>query len=333
MSTASTIGLISALFDGRMVGREEARRLLGTEVAAADAQLKCLLDSKLPIEKTVARGKTFYRWTGTAQPPMAPVGLPTVLGGHFAASLATLFEPTGYASGIRQAAQTLANLSPRPGRFQDADRKFVFISRGGEIAFPKSEDVLTDLVDILLDGFRTRLVYRDQKGRRRAVEVEPLSVAVYDHQLYLIGRRGDRTLHPYRFARIEKAVRLSKKVVYPPRSNYDPEQLFRDSIGIYLDDKYPVVQLRLKVSERWAQFMQSHRWHRSQFVERTPEGPILKMRVRHCPELSRWALGFGSEAEVLEPLTLRAEIAAVAEQMATLYKSNRNGRRAAGPKS
>jgi predicted DNA-binding transcriptional regulator YafY len=327
MSTARTLRLVAQLYERHSIGRDEARKLLGTRVAAADVQLKSLLASGLPIEKAWQRGKVFYRWRRIEPPSTASVGLPTVLAGHFAASLAKLFEETSYGSGMRQAAHTLARLSARPERFHDADRKFVFISRGGEMAFPDREDRLTDAIDILLDGYGASLTYRHQDGRQHTIAIEPLSVAIYDHQLYLIARRPDHTLHPYRFARIETIARLPKKFEYPPRTEYDPEQLFRDSIGVYIDDKFPVEKVRLRVSPQWAQFMRSHRWHRSQQVDRSPDGYILSIRVRRCPELTRWALGFGADAEVLEPAALRAEVADHVARMAALYGKNKRRRR------
>jgi predicted DNA-binding transcriptional regulator YafY len=50
-------------------------------------------------------------------------------------------------------------------------------------------------------------------------------------------------------------------------------------------------------------------WHPSQRIETRRNGTIvLSLQVADTLELRRWILGFGSEAEVLEPRKLRDEI-------------------------
>src|SRR2546430_10376393 len=53
--------------------------------------------------------------------------------------------------------------------------------------------------------FRSQIRYRSFDGARRSVRIEPLSLALYDHQLYVIARPRGREAHPYRFSRIEAA--------------------------------------------------------------------------------------------------------------------------------
>jgi predicted DNA-binding transcriptional regulator YafY len=50
-------------------------------------------------------------------------------------------------------------------------------------------------------------------------------------------------------------------------------------------------------------------WHPSQHIETRRNGTVvLSLKVADTLELRRWILSFGSEAEVLEPLSLRDEI-------------------------
>src|SRR5437588_427656 len=77
-----------------------------------------------------------------------------------------------------------------PERFQDWRRQFVYLVRGGEKALPEKEGLLSDVVDALQRRRALRLRYHAFDGTRRTVRVEPLSLAVYDHQLYVIARPG-----------------------------------------------------------------------------------------------------------------------------------------------
>jgi proteasome accessory factor B len=140
---------------------------------------------------------------------------------------------------------------------------------------------------------------------------------VHDHQLYVVGRDDRGELHPYRFSRIRSVDVLDETFDYPGRTEYDPEQVFRDSFGIFLD--LPVHDVMLRLHKQWTTYAQSHRWHDSQKVEVAPDHVIVRMRVRVCPELEAWILGFGEEAEVLAPAVLRAKIAKRVTALAALY--------------
>lgn len=325
MSTESTLRLVGELHAGRTIGRAEAAKILATKIAAADKQLG-VLTRLLPVERLKRRGKVLYRWKLREGALTRPIPVATVLAGYFGSSLAKLFEGTVYEPGMRNVAETLLDISGRSRGFENADRQFVFLTRGGEVALPSKEKVLDDIIQVLQDSHRARLVYRSAEGQRSALSVQPLSIAIYDHQLYLIARRTDGTFHPYRFARIERVTRLPQRAQYPPQTEYDPEQVFRDSIGVYVDDRFPVQDVEVLVSKRWKTFMESHRWHRSQRLISTKLGYLLRMRVRICPELERWVLGFGAEARVVRPEALRARVARISGEMHALYSDERKPR-------
>jgi predicted DNA-binding transcriptional regulator YafY len=245
----------------------------------------------------------------------------TVLAAYFGASLGQLFDETVYGDGMRRAAQIVRDVSGRAERFEQADRQFVFVKRGGEIGFPDKENILNEMVTILLDSHEARLRYRAGNGKIATALVHPLSIAIYDHQLYVIARRRDGSFHPFRFARIEQVTRLNRRVPYPTRDEYDPEQVFRDSIGVYVDKRLPVKHVTLRLKPVWARYTKTHRWHPSQDPLCGPKRDELHLRVRVCPELIRWVLGFGADAVVLKPASLRKRVIATALRMARSYRT------------
>src|SRR5436190_567371 len=105
--------------------------------------------------------------------------------------------------------------------------------------------------------------------------------------------------------RFEAAETAGGTFQYPDKDSYDPERVFADSFGIAVDEKYPVTRIEVSLAARWSAFVQSHRWHRSQesFVR---GGRIhVRLRVRLCPEVVAWILGFGPDVRVVEPKALR----------------------------
>ncbi|TMB10917.1 MAG: WYL domain-containing protein [Deltaproteobacteria bacterium] len=232
---------------------------------------------------------------------------------------------TGATSGIGLEAarsQYVSREAVHPERFQDSRRQFVFLVRGGEKALPEKEDVLEEVVDALQRRRGLQIRYRDFVGARKSVRIEPLSLAVYDHQLYVIGRPRGGPTHAYRFSRIETAETVGGTFPYPDKDSYDPERVFADSFGIIVDDKYPIEQIEMSLAPRWTSYVRSHRWHRSQESVVRSGRVHVRLRVRVCPELVSWILGFGPDARVIGPPRLKRHIGRLAQRMARTHHAD-----------
>jgi len=319
VSIERTARLVSALLSGRDLTRADAGALIGLRAAAVDRQLEAI-GRHLPLVREKRRGKLHVRIDrskiagGRERIPVA-----TTIAACVGASLARLFEGTSFEAGMHDLVHYVSRDAFHPERFQDSRRQFVFLVRGGEKALPENEELLEEVVDALQRRRGLRIRYRGFDGARRTVRIEPLSLAVYDHQLYVIGRPRGGSTHPYRFSRIEAAETAGGTFQYPDKDSYDPERVFADSFGIAVDEKYPVTRIEVSLAARWSAFVQSHRWHRSQesFVR---GGRIhLRLRVRLCPEVVAWILGFGPDVRVVEPKALRRRIARLARQMASVH--------------
>ncbi|TMA14497.1 MAG: WYL domain-containing protein, partial [Deltaproteobacteria bacterium] len=299
-----------------------ATALLGVRVAAVDRQLEAI-GRHVPLVRERRKGQVHVRIdrskiTGGAE----RVPIATMIAACVGASLAKLFEGTTYEKGMHDLVHYVSREAVHPERFQDSRRQFVFLVRGGEKALPEKEDVLEEVVDALQRRRGLQLRYRDFVGARKSVRIEPLSLAVYDHQLYVIGRPRGGPTHAYRFSRIETAEAVGGTFPYPDKDSYDPERVFADSFGIIVDDKYPIEQIEMSLAPRWASFVRSHRWHRSQesFVR---SGRVhVRLRVRICPELVSWILGFGPEARVIGPPRLKRQIGRLAQRMARTHQAD-----------
>jgi predicted DNA-binding transcriptional regulator YafY len=324
-SIERTAKLIAALLSGRDFTRAEATALLGVRVAAVDRQLEAI-GRHIPLVREKRRGRLHIRVDrskvagGVERIPIA-----TIIAACVGASLAKLFEGTNYERGMRDLVHYVSREAVHPERFQDSRRQFVFLVRGGEKALPEKEELLEEVVDALQRRRGLQIRYRGFDGARRSVRIEPLSLAVYDHQLYVIGRPRGGQAHPYRFSRIEAAEEVGGTFQYPDKDSYDPERVFADSFGIFVDEKYPVEPIEVSLAPRWAPFVRSHRWHRSQesFVR---AGRVhVRLRVRLCPEVVAWVLGFGADVRVIRPPALGRRIARLAQQMGKVHRGDHFG--------
>ena len=148
--------------------------------------------------------------------------------------------------------------------------------------------------------------------------LEPYTLLVYKKGLYLAGyshhHQSVRTFSLDGFREIE---RLKKdRFEYP--KDYHPSQLFEGNFGLIGG---PRTHVRLLFDASVGRYVRRRRWHPTQKITKTERGVELAMDVSGTVELTSWILGWGSKVEVLEPESLRDEIAAEAARVAGKYKT------------
>lgn len=98
----------------------------------------------------------------------------------------------------------------------------------------------------------------------------------------------------------------------------DHERFFKSSFGIFQGSEPKEVEIEF--GKTVASFVRERRWHSSQRVKELDSGRILvSMSVAVTPELVQWVLGFGPEAQVLEPKDLRDQVVSAVAEMAKYY--------------
>ena len=296
------------LLKGEVLDRTKLAEFLEIQPAAAWGYVQAAVEN-IEAAKLVKPGRSqAVRLLGVRH------GAPTmevVVAACFAASLSSLFEGSAYQSKIREALDYVLDASPRPERFADFPRKFFFVRRGGEPGLRAKQQMLERIVKAVIDSHEIDVEYLHFSEKVSKVTLRPLSLVIYDHQLYVLGRRnedeGERDWL-LRFSRIQEVSRRQGRgFTYPADHEFNPERLFEHSFGIFTSGDPELLEVRLH--RRWASYAKSHRWHRSQEVHVDSHGVTLTMRVGICPEVEAWVLSFADEAEVLRPEHLRRKVA------------------------
>jgi predicted DNA-binding transcriptional regulator YafY len=308
--------LCADLLSGREHDRQSLAARLGVRPAMADRLIRAAIEHLPGVSERRDGKQRKIRMEAGARTP-APE-YPTAVAACFGASLWPLFRGSSYEAGIRNALTHVVGRTKRRLVFENIDRKFCFLRRGGEAALTERQALLDDVIEAVLHHRVVAVRYTHFTGASEQLRLEPLSIVVHDHQLYVVARGPHRALHPYRFARLEWVEVLDEVFPYPRRDAYDPEQVFRDSFGVFLD--LPVRSVEIRLDKRWEVYARTHRWHDSQVVVAGPDYVTVKLRVRACPELEAWILGFGEEAHVLRPVGLRRRMAAHARGLARRYR-------------
>lgn len=306
--------LVRELVRGRTLDRHGVSKLLKMTPAAADRFVRDFVKHWPEVVEDREGGRRVLRWSRTGTVPDA-----VAVAACFGASLSRLFDGSNYESGLREARRRVLDHVKRPQRFEHFERKFYFVQGGGEMMLPDNAAFLDEVVDAVLQHNPVVMTYRRFSGHEEELRIRPLSIAVYDHQLYVIGRDDADVDHPFRFSRISCVEREGTTFEYPSKAEYDPDGLFNDSFGIFVGGEHGVEAVELRLNRRWKSFVSCHRWHRSQKIVTRQDHLLVRMRVRLCPELKAWILGFGPDAEVLAPTALRDDVRATVAAMGRVY--------------
>ncbi len=304
-SIQRTLRLVRDLLDGKRHDRHTAAKRLGIKEANAYRQLEAIAEAIPGMEWSDTRPQ---RLRFDAAMVGGSPDRQSAVAACFGASLSGLFSGTRYQDDFRRALEFLVKRTRRKSEFQSLERKFYFVTRGGEQALPQKAEILERITSALLQTHMVRITYERFEAKREKLRVQPLTLAIYEHQLYLIGREDGKQPHPYRLSRIAEAEVMTETFSYPEKAEYDPDVAFHAAFGIFLNQEGAIETITIRLSARWATYARSHRWHRSQSLSWEGKQPVVTVSCRVCPEVFAWILGFGDEAEVLAPERVRHEV-------------------------
>jgi proteasome accessory factor B len=150
-----------------------------------------------------------------------------------------------------------------------------------------------------------RLLVTVDAQKRGAFQLDPYTLLVYKKGLYLAGwsdaHQAIRTFALDGFKDVEWLK--GNKFEYP--ADYQPEKLYEGAFGLIRGEP---VKVKIRFSEKVARYVRRRRWHPTQRVRNVAGGVELTMEVRGTTEIVSWVLGFGQEAEIVEPAELREAV-------------------------
>jgi proteasome accessory factor B len=160
--------------------------------------------------------------------------------------------------------------------------------------------------------------YDPAKGTRTA-RVRPYLIepSLTMRALYLIGWDETRgAIRTFKLERIEEVTLTAAFFEPPPDGTI--ETTFQRAWDIIADQ--PDVDVLLRFSPAVAGRVVETGWHPSQQLEPSDDGTLhWRARVSGTLEIRSWILGWGADVEVLEPVELREEIAAIVRATASKY--------------
>ena len=190
---------------------------------------------------------------------------------------------------------------------------------------------LYNLGDTLrLDEKIDKINYSMERGRTLDIEyftinkntlyeenVDPYNLIFKDGDWYIVGYSHDEDkVKVYRLSRIRN-IDITNDIYMKPKT-FSLNDFLTNSWGVFNGEKQLV---KVKFSKNVAELIRKVKWSSTQELEDLDDGSmILKFYIDELGDIKTWILGFGGEAEVIEPLSLRADINEEIKKLLNIYK-------------
>lgn len=170
---------------------------------------------------------------------------------------------------------------------------------------PSGQKYLTDLMAAMLDNSQVRIEYRKYSSDlSEQLTVCPYALKEDMKRWYLVGYSLERdALRVYSLDRIVELKVLETKFRLP--RNFDIDELFRDSYGVYLSENEDPQSIVLECDTEQARFLDGLPLHRSQRITWLASKARVAIRVVPNPRLIMDLCALGPRIKVLSPDSVR----------------------------
>lgn len=238
---------------------------------------------------------------------------------YFSKGLLKPLEGTPIYGSLDSALQKIgAALPPQSFQFLRGLDQAVSVRTAGFKDYSRSREVLDVLMRSVRHKFTTRINHRTaqfEKGIER--EIDPYRLWYVNNGIYLVGHdHRSAEIRAFAVERIASARPTNRRFEVP--ADFDFDKLTETAFNLIWGQPQEV---KIHFSREQAPYVQERTWHPSQTIEKRANGSIdLSIRVANLWELKRWLVGWGADARVVQPESLRKEIE---EECARMLRVNR----------
>ncbi|HEY3121854.1 MAG TPA: WYL domain-containing protein [Vicinamibacteria bacterium] len=173
--------------------------------------------------------------------------------------------------------------------------------------YSEKQDVIAALIDATLHQRQATIAYFSFNSRRtKSYTVDPYRLVYYRGGLYLYARAHEYgEVRTFAVERIQRIEVLDATFEIP--SDFSVSEYARGAFGIAGGEPEPV---EIVVGAEMASYIRERVWHESQSIEDRADGSVvLRMNVAPGWELKSWIKGFLPHVRVVQPASLRDEVA------------------------
>lgn len=270
--------------------------------------LDALMFAGFPLVSERRDRRVYYRFLDTFRLGDVPFTADEILALAFGEDLLRTLEGTVFHDSIRSAlAKIRSGLGPELGDYLARLGESFRVLPGPHKNYARSRETIQVLSDAVLARRTIRMRYRTGRtGALSTREFDPYRVWYRSGGLYVVGRdHRSGEIRTFAVDRIRRLEATERRFEVP--ESFDFEAYIGSSFGVIAE---PATRVRIRFDRRWADYVKERRWHASQTVVRGPGGSVeLCLNAGGTAELRSWVLSFGSGAQVLEPESLRRDVA------------------------
>lgn len=329
--------LIELLQSGRTYNTRELAELSGISRRQVFRDLKALQDSGIALLYDPQR-QGYWLASATYLPPTDLTLDETLSLLSLACGLGRRNEGVPFHEPARSAAIKLLSNLPGHLRTHLGDcASAIDVRMDAHHPHENGQPRYNQLLRAIRERVKVRICYHSLfEGTQLTTLLSPYRLLFLRRAWYVVGRssahRSVRTFHVGRILSLELT-----------EDHYDVPPRF--SLDRYLGNAWRLVRERgcrtnvvVRFQPKVAQNVAEVTWHKTQSVTWNADGTLdFRVQVDGLSEISWWIMGYGDQAEVLQPQALRDLVASHARRMAALYAAPRRSarphpRRAAPPR-
>ncbi len=219
---------------------------------------------------------------------------------------------------IARSATLLADPAVRPAALASVAQASV----KGHIDYTAQGGLLQTLCAAIQDRQVCEVRYQAASKPTPSVHhIAPLRLVAYRAALYLHAYKVTERAVPEIVVAMLLAVHRLKELT-PLRRHFDLPEPDQETDGLFGLMAFQPFAVAARFSAGAAPYVRERRWSTDQTLTDEPDGGVtLRFLARSEAEVLSWILGFGPEAELLEPSALRRALAEQAATLAARYAS------------
>jgi predicted DNA-binding transcriptional regulator YafY len=228
---------------------------------------------------------------------------------YFSRDLLKVFQDTVFYDALDSLFEKItATLPPESISYLERVRQTLHASLKPSGTHTPNRDIITHLNEAAIERRAVEMDYytmsRKDETRRT---VDPYQLCFLNGSFYLIGfchlRQDIRT---FALDRISNLEITDQRFTVP--GDFTMEDFLKSSFGIQRGEPQ---RIRIRFDADTAGYIREKTWHESQTITGEDDGGIvLRIDVAATDEIKNWIRSWGAHAEVLAPVTLRAEMRA-----------------------
>lgn len=169
---------------------------------------------------------------------------------------------------------------------------------------------LTCISDAIRKRKRIRFNYHTLKKQTGTYKVEPWSLVLHQGRVMLLAGKIETSGCINRLFNLDRMEAIEMLAEGCKHREMEPQLFWRDAFGLYAGEDMVPEWVHLRVRGTHAQELRFRRVHFSQMAETSEDGWLdVRMRVAICEEFKSFVMGMVPNVRIVEPQSLREEIA------------------------